>query len=192
MATTTEVGIGGTTNASTPMPRYQCHKKVWALQIKKINVIGGPDGGGAIIFPEELHFAPFEVSGDFMSKHQPVEGGYLVQYEDGYKSYSPASAFEDGYFRCSGHPFVQEQQGTHGPRRVMFDLQDGPIKEVGVNGVQIDHVIEWAKVVIEGFNKAFPCRENSVIITKLDEALLWSMKRKLDREKRNVEGLDKA
>ncbi len=88
--------------------------------------------------------------------------------------------------------FIKQTEGTHGPKQVTFTLQDGPIKEVGVNGVQIDDVIEWAKGVIEGFNAKFPCRENSMIITKLDEALLWSVKRKMDREKRGVEGKDKA
>jgi hypothetical protein len=53
-------------------------------------------------------------------------------------------------------------------------------------------VIAWAKEKIEGFNAAFPCRENAMIITKLDEALLWSAKRKMDREKRNVEGKNQA
>lgn len=88
--------------------------------------------------------------------------------------------------------FIEVVSGTHGPKKVTFTLQDGPIKEVGVNGVQIDDVIEFAKTTIEGFNSKFPCRENSLIVTKLDEALLWSMKRKLDREKRNVEGTNKA
>lgn len=76
--------------------------------------------------------------------------------------------------------------------KVTFTIQDGPIKEVGINGVQIDAVIEWAKAKIEGFNRAFPCRENSLIITKLDEALLWSLKRKMDREARGVEGRNKV
>ena len=71
---------------------------------------------------------------------------------------------------------------------VKFTIQSGPIKEFGVNGRQIDDVIAWAKEKIEGFNKAFPCRENSMVVTKLDEALLWLLKRKLDREARNVEG----
>jgi hypothetical protein len=75
---------------------------------------------------------------------------------------------------------------------VSFTIQDGPIREVGVNGVQIDEVIRWAKVKIEGFNAAFPCRENSMVITKLDEALLWLLKRKLDREARGVEGFNKT
>jgi hypothetical protein len=74
---------------------------------------------------------------------------------------------------------------------VTFTIQDGPIKEVGVNGCQIDDVIRWAKEKIEGFNKNYPCRENSLVITKLDEALLWLYERKREREARNVEGYNK-
>jgi len=35
---------------------------------------------------------------------------------------------------------------------------------------------------------AFPCKENAVAITKLEEALMWLNKRTADRQKRNVEG----
>jgi len=90
---------------------------------------------------------------------------------------------EKQYIEEVGWPQVHGETSS-----VKFTIQSGPIKEFGVNGCQIDDVIAWAKEKIEGFNKAFPCRENSVIITKLDEALLWSMKRKMDREKRQVEG----
>lgn len=34
-----------------------------------------------------------------MAKHKPVAGGYFVVYEDGYESFSPAKAFEEGYTR---------------------------------------------------------------------------------------------
>ena len=92
-----------------------------------------------------------------------------------------------GYVQESGWPQVHGQ-----PSRVEFQIQSGPIKEFGVNGCQMDEVIAWAKEKIEGFNQAFPCRENSVVITKLDEALMWLAKRKADREKRGVEGHNKA
>ncbi len=72
-----------------------------------------------------------------------------------------------------------------------FTIQSGPIKEVGVNGCQVDTVIETAKVILEGLNKKFPCRENAVAITKLDEALMWMEKRRKDRDKRGVEGFNK-
>lgn len=91
------------------------------------------------------------------------------------------------YVQESGWPQVHGQPST-----VTFTVQSGPIKEFGVNGCQIDDVIAWAKSKIEEFNQAFPCRENSLIITKLDEALLWSYQRKANREKRGVEGQNKA
>ena len=34
----------------------------------------------------------------------------------------------------------------------------------------------------------FPCRENAIVITKLEESLMWLEKRTADRVKRNVEG----
>jgi hypothetical protein len=34
----------------------------------------------------------------------------------------------------------------------------------------------------------FPCRENAIVITKLEESLMWLEKRTSDRKARNVEG----
>ena len=75
---------------------------------------------------------------------------------------------------------------------ISFQLQKGPIKEVGVNGCQVDTLIEAAKMIIGKFNEKFPCRENAIAITKLQEALFWLEARKKDREKRNVEGTSKV
>lgn len=80
----------------------------------------------------------------------------------------------------------------HDVNSISFTIQNGPVKENGVNGCQVDTIIETARIMIEGLNKKFPCRENSIAITKLDEALMWLDKRKSDREKRGVEGLNKA
>ena len=73
---------------------------------------------------------------------------------------------------------------------VTFIGQRGPIKEFGVNGCQIDDLITFTLGTIQTFNKKFPCRENSLAITKLEEALHWLDARKRDRETRNVEGRD--
>ena len=69
-----------------------------------------------------------------------------------------------------------------------FTIQNGPIKEVGLNGCQVTDVVAVAKHIIEQLQKKFPCRENAMTITKLDEALMWQNKRTADREARNVEG----
>lgn len=79
----------------------------------------------------------------------------------------------------------------HDVNSISFTIQNGPIKEVGVNGCQVDEMIYAAKLIIEGLNKNFPCRENSMAITKLDECLMWLKKRKDDRIKREVEGTSK-
>ncbi len=124
--------------ASREMPRYKCHKEVWALKIAKIEYerrdhalvedrhreeasiaiaenrvfglghaemaqslangeAGKPYRATAMITPIEEGYAPFEVEADYIKKHNPQVGGYFVVYLDGYKSFSPAAVFEEGY-----------------------------------------------------------------------------------------------
>ena len=80
----------------------------------------------------------------------------------------------------------------HDVNSISFTIQNGPIKEHGVNGCQVDTIIEAAKLVIEGLNKNFPSRENACAITKLDEALMWLRERTRLRIERGVEGQSKA
>lgn len=94
-------------NTCTPMPQYQSHKKVWALKIAAISYdmdAAIADGnretdGSAVITPVERGYAPFIVNAEYVRRHQPQVGGYYVQYADGYTSFSPARAFEEGYTR---------------------------------------------------------------------------------------------
>lgn len=76
--------------------------------------------------------------------------------------------------------------------QVAFQIQNGPVKEAGINGCQLDSLIEVAKLMIEGLNDKFPCRENALAITKLEEALMWLNQRKINRLSRGVEGHSKA
>ena len=88
-----------TMNASREMPKYECHKKVkvWALKIAEITEPTDVSGTSRTIVPSDAGYAPFVVDGAYMEKHKPEVGGYYVVYEDGYKSFSPAGAFESGY-----------------------------------------------------------------------------------------------
>lgn len=89
--------------------------------------------------------------------------------------------------------YIQFTEGSQGGGTLTIQLQDGPIgPSGGVNGCQIDDVIAWTRQRIETFNAKYPCRENSLTLTKLDEALLWLLKRRLDREARHVEGKNAA
>ncbi len=83
---------------TAPMPRYQCHKIVGALKILEIRPREKPLGNGTDLVVEPP-FAPIWVDSMYMAKHKPAAGGYYVEYEDGYKSFSPAEAFESGYTR---------------------------------------------------------------------------------------------
>ena len=76
--------------------------------------------------------------------------------------------------------------------RIIFKIQDGPIQEVGDNGCQIDEIGKVWLEILRGFNKKFPCRENSLSITKIEEALMWQAKRTQNREERGVEGRNLA
>lgn len=68
-------------------------------------------------------------------------------------------------------------------------FQEGPIKEAGVNGVANEDLIAMVICQLEHFNQSeYRCRENSMAITKLEEALLWLRKRTMGREKRGIEG----
>ena len=71
---------------------------------------------------------------------------------------------------------------------IAFRIQDGPIKEVGVNGCQVDHVILFARLLLSRFNHAFPCKENELADEQLEGALYYLQERKKSREARGVEG----
>lgn len=89
-----------TANTTQPeMPRYKCHKEVRALKIKKVSPAEGGTSGGVDLHFEEAGFASMWMPVAFKRQHGPHAGGYLVVYPDGYKSFSPAKAFEEGYTR---------------------------------------------------------------------------------------------
>ncbi len=89
------------------MPRYKSHKEVHALKIKHVafdHVLASLEGretdGSAVLSFEETSDM-LRVDENYVRKHNPQAGGYFVVYEDGYKSWSPAKAFEEGYTRIN-------------------------------------------------------------------------------------------
>ncbi len=74
------------------LSRYRSHKEVEAGQITDIALV--EYDGSAVLHLEDILL---EVDAVYLAKHQPVVGGYYVRYADGYESFSPAEAFEQGY-----------------------------------------------------------------------------------------------
>ena len=95
---------------------------------------------------------------------------------------------EDEFNFNAPHHFTVTETGT-GKVLANVDFQEGPIKEVGVNGIHNEDLIAMVIARLEGFqNSEYRCRDNQVAITHLETALLWLRKRTMGREKRNVEG----
>jgi len=82
------------------MPKYQSIKKVWALKIKEIypkfTGVGQESDGSMWMSFHDDNYDKISISHEYLRKHNPIAGGYYVVYEDGYKSFSPAVAFEKG------------------------------------------------------------------------------------------------
>ena len=76
------------------LPAFKSHKTVRAAKITELRGNGSPDMPDIVLG---------EISGivsllpDWHERHKPQVGGYYVVYDDGYTSYSPAKAFEEGY-----------------------------------------------------------------------------------------------
>lgn len=78
------------------MPRYKSHKEVWALKLREVRP-SIYQGAYALVF-EDDQYAAVRVSEEWFASKKPEAGGYYVVYPgDGYASYSPAKAFEEGY-----------------------------------------------------------------------------------------------
>jgi hypothetical protein len=56
------------------------------------------------------------------------------------------------------------------------------------DGTTNEEVLEVLINRMQSLQSKFPCRENALVITKLEESLMWLNKRTSDRVKRQVEG----
>jgi hypothetical protein len=97
------------------------------------------------------------------------------------------STLADGS-NVAGHLY----QVLAGPNTITVEFQNGAVKERGVNGVTNEALLAILIHRTQVLNERFPCRENSIAITKMQEALMWFDKRTADREARGVEGQEQA
>jgi hypothetical protein len=131
-------------------------------------------------------------------------GGFKVVVMDDLREKHPRKFNESGgmdykWFEkeIRPHNFVYVRQDKNS---IAFTIQNGPVKEKGVNGCQVDTLIHAAKRILEELNrrptreeqaagqKDYSTRETSLAITKLQEAIFWLDERTRDRRERDVEG----
>lgn len=78
------------------LPQYQSHKIVGALRITDVHPGATPDARPHLMYaPDGFNYV--QPSPDVFARYTPEPGDYLVFYPDGYMSFSPKAAFEDGY-----------------------------------------------------------------------------------------------
>ena len=94
-----------------------------------------------------------------------------------------------------GHTYALENFEDKNPEGQILQFIHKEPKEEGStelitisDGTTNEEVIEVLLDRLNFLQSKFPCRENAIAITKLDEALLWLNKRTSDRIKRGVEG----
>lgn len=70
-----------------------------------------------------------------------------------------------------------------------ISFQNGPLAEAGPNGLTNESLLAVVIHRLEGFQSGdFRCRENTLALTKMQEAMHWLQHRTADRLRRNVEG----
>src|SRR5439155_14188853 len=89
--------------------------------------------------------------------------------------------------------FDAASNGSHqvpeGQTKKVILFQNGPIKEVGVNGLTQEALLAITIDRLRSFqNGPFNCRENAIALTHCETALMWLQRRTIERIKRGVEG----
>lgn len=68
-------------------------------------------------------------------------------------------------------------------------FQNGPINEVGVNGVTHEALLAVVADRLRSFQKGpYSCKANACALTHIEEAMYWLQQRTIERMRRGVEG----
>jgi len=188
---------------------YTCTKIVHAAKI--IDIDGGVADMTRLLF-EGGECVDVDVK--YIAKHNPKVDGYYVVYKDGYTSFSPAEAFEEGYNKitiaacrqvvsekdfevlCLDEPgqgnacheyAVQPTTSSKQFARVSF--QNGPIKEAGINGCHQEHLLQIVIDRLQSFQAGeYSNADNANALYHVQTALEALNARTKAREARGVEG----
>lgn len=88
-------------------------------------------------------------------------------------------------------PFIA-RHGQPG-RYATILFQNGPISEVGINGITDEALLAVVIDRLRGFQSGqYACRENALALTNLEQAMHWLHHRTRDRTVRGVEGTNQG
>lgn len=94
---------------------------------------------------------------------------------------------------AGGANHIYQVRGYHSKEAdetaVVIRFQNGPINEVGVNGITQEVLLAIVADRLRSFQAgSFACRENALALTKIEEAQHWLQQRTIARMRRGVEG----
>lgn len=90
-------------------------------------------------------------------------------------------------YQLGTNPSSDEAMPSNPALHILF--QNGPINEVGVNGITQEVLLAIVADRLRSFQAGpFSCRENALALTKIEEAMHWLQQRTLRRMRAGVEG----
>lgn len=98
-------------------------------------------------------------------------------------------AYRVGGFELARNPSAGDGVTHNAGTSMEVFFQNGPIAEVGVNGVTQEALLAIVIDRLRSFQAGpFSCKENACALTKCEEALHWLQQRTIARMRRGVEG----
>jgi hypothetical protein len=112
----------------------------------------------------------------------------LITYDNTYISH------DEELFNAPNNYLIHEKNSKSGYDILAgIHFQEGPVKVHGLNGIFMEDLLAIVIDRLYKFQKSeFKCRENAIVITKLEESLMWLRKRTLNRKTRGVQGTYKV
>lgn len=123
-------------------------------------------------------------------KVNPANDTLTITVEDG-----PGAGGANHLYTISGldsstnlsDPFTARYGKAADHATVLF--QNGPINEVGVNGVTHEALLSIVADRLRSFQKGpYSCKANACALTHIEEAQHWLQQRTIERMRRGVEG----
>lgn len=100
------------------------------------------------------------------------------------KILTPGHRYELENFELPKQPgqvvqFIEKKPDEEGGEGALYTVNDGTTNE---------EVLRMLIDRMQSLQLKFPCRENAIVLTNLEESLMWLEKRTADRRARGVEG----
>ena len=142
-----------------------------------------------------ISWSPKDVFEKCYRKKHPVDNAKSVWGNAIHEDHNGITVIHNEWMDC-GFDNIELDHGHFydikvGNRKVGIDFQHGPVKENGVNGITSEALLAIILHRLRILNTNFPCRENSLAITNIEQGLMWLEQRTRDRLNRGVEGQNK-